>query len=174
MALDVYGLTRRRDAATLNQFVDEYVDRVASANRGDEELILKPLDAQSAGWERVPARSNDHILEVGLSYPRRAFVAYFTALSKHHQTGIERVIVGFTQDNQLALGLSVYGGQSGDSKDDEDYHELRARMVLARIVETYDCHIGLILLESPPPASEREFRHAEAHLPVDFLAIYGE
>jgi len=40
MALDVYGLTRKRDATTLNRFLDAYVDRAAAEDRGNEELDL--------------------------------------------------------------------------------------------------------------------------------------
>jgi hypothetical protein len=45
MALDVYGLTQRRDVATVNRFLDEYVDRGAEEDRRGEELAREPLDA---------------------------------------------------------------------------------------------------------------------------------
>ncbi len=38
--LDIYGLTKHRDAATIDKFLDAYVDRAASEDRGDEELML--------------------------------------------------------------------------------------------------------------------------------------
>ena len=38
MALDVYGLTRLRDLATLGRFLDEYVDR--PANNTNSALVL--------------------------------------------------------------------------------------------------------------------------------------
>lgn len=109
MALDVYGLTRHRDAVTLNRFLDEYVDRVASADRGDEELLLEPLDARPGAMEGEvePSLTLSHILERGLAHPRRAFTAYLTCLPACRQAGIERVILSFTWDDQVVLGLSV-------------------------------------------------------------------
>ncbi len=159
MALDVYGLTRQRDVATLNRFLDEYVDRAASADRGDEELMLEPLNVrpgESEGpegqWEWEPSRTLSHILVRGLAHPRRAFTAYLTCLPVCQQTGIERAILGFTRDDQLVLGLSFDGGQ------EEADEEARAHELLAHLATAYRCHLGLILLEAPPPLSEAEFR----------------
>ncbi len=173
MALDVYGLTRHRDMATLNRFLDEYVDRAANADRGDEELMLEPLDMPSAGtqweWEWEPSLTLSHIVERGLAYPRRAFTSYFSCLPAYHQAGIERVILSFTRDKQLVLGLSVSIGR--DEADDEA-DEARANELLVHLAQAYQCHLGLILLEEPPPMSEAEFRQAANTLPVIFFTSY--
>ncbi len=175
MALDVYGLTRQRDIATLNRFLDEYVDPAANADRGDEELMLEPLDVfpeatEGPWWERwdwEPAQTLSHILERGLDYPRRAFTAYIECLPACHQMGIEQGILGFTRDNQLVLGLSVYSGR--EDADEELAHEL-----LAHLAEAYGCHLGLILLEAPPPLSEAEFRQPSETLSVMLRASFEE
>lgn len=167
MALDVYGLTKHRDAATLNRFLDEYVDRAANADRGSEELLLEPLDARPGAmeWEVEPSLTLSHILERGLAYPRRAFTAYLSCLPAYRQVGIERVILGFTRDDQLAFGLSV-------SSEEWEIDEALAHELLAHLAEVYQCHIGLILLETPPPMSEAEFRRANETLPVNFFTIF--
>lgn len=173
MALDVYGLTRQRDASTLNRFLDEYVDRAANADRGDEEILLEPLDAHSRETERQEgqgewesSRTLSHILERGLAYPRRAFTTYLTCLPACHGAGIERAILGFTRDNQLVLGLSVYSGQ--EEADAAQAHEL-----LGHFAEAYGCHLGLILPEEPPPLSEAEFRQPRETLHVVFRTSFG-
>src|SRR5690348_16601558 len=152
MALNIYGLTRQRVATTLNRFLDEYVDRAANADRGDEELMLEPLAPHSGErerpegqweWEWEPPRTLDRILEWGLAHPRRAFTAYLTCPPACHETGIERAILGFTRDDQLVVGLSVYSGQ-------EEADETRAHELLAHLAEVCGCHLGLILLETPP------------------------
>ncbi len=108
VALDIYGLTKQRDLATLNRFVDEFVDRAANDDRGDEERDLEPVDARpeetQARWEWVPSLTLGHILELGLAYPRRAFTAYLKCLPACHDARIERAILGFTRDDQLVLG----------------------------------------------------------------------
>lgn len=43
--LDIYCLTKRRDADTINSFLDRYVDRAQNEDREDEELMIRRLDA---------------------------------------------------------------------------------------------------------------------------------
>lgn len=175
MALDVYGLTRLRDASTLNRFLDEYVDRAANADRGDEELDLEPLDMRpeemEARWEWVPSLTLGHILELGLAYPRRAFTVYLKCLPACYEARIERAILAFTRDDQLVLGVSVSTGENMQEGEWEA-GEARARELLAHLAEAYRCHLGLILLEWPPPWSEAEFRQPADTLPVNFHASF--
>lgn len=175
MALDVYGLTRQRDAATLSRFLDEYVDWAANADRGDEELNLQSLDWQSvktvARWELVPSLTLGHILELGLAYPRRAFTVYLKCLPACHEARIERAILGFTQDDQLVLGLSVSTDENIQENEWES-DEMRAHELLAHLAAAYRCHFGLILLEMAPPLSEAEFRQPAPTLPVVIHASF--
>ncbi len=175
MALDVYGLTKQRDATTLNRFLDEDVDRAANADRGSEELEFEPLDARpeetQARWEWVPALTLDHILELGLSYPRRAFIVYLKCLPAHHEARIERAILGFTRDDQLVLGLSVSTGENM-REDEWDAGETQAHKLLAHFAEAYQCHLGLILLETAPPLGEAQFRQPAETLPIFFHATF--
>ncbi len=176
MALDVYGLTRYRNASTINHFLDEYVDRVAMAHRGGDELLLEALEPQfgeNEEWEAIPSISIAHVLEIGLAHPRRAFTAYFTSLPSCQERGIERAILGFTRDDQLTLGLSVSTGH-GMIESEWDAAEIQARALLAHFAEALHCHLGLILLECPPPMSESEFRHARETLPVNYFAVLAE
>ncbi|MEO6891198.1 MAG: hypothetical protein ABI324_19610, partial [Ktedonobacteraceae bacterium] len=76
--LDIYGLTKNRDAITINRFLDTYVDRAASNDRGDEELLMEPLLPTQPGtgfdaFESEPALTLSHIIDRGLAFPRRAF-----------------------------------------------------------------------------------------------------
>ena len=45
--VDIYGLTRHRDAGTINRFLEEYVDRGAHEDMGDEEIMMLPLGRKS-------------------------------------------------------------------------------------------------------------------------------
>lgn len=171
MALDVYGLTRRRDKTTIDRFLDEYVDRAASEDRGDEELRLEPLDTtaddEDEQLESEPAHSLSHIIERGLSYPRRAFTAYFTSPMTLQREGIERAIVAFTRDDQLVLRLSIYDG-------DYDADDAQAKAILSHLAQVYGCQLGLILIETPPPLSEMEFRTPSSDLWVAYHATFNE
>lgn len=149
--LDIYCLTKRRDADTINSFLDRYVDRVQSEDREGEELMIRKLDApadsdEMEDYEWEPALTLSHAVWRGLEYPRRAFNIYLKAKRRD----IDQAILGFTTDDQLVLGLSI---------DDEEKPENLecAKELLFLLAEDYGCHRGLILVEQPPPNSEEMF-----------------
>ena len=167
--LDIYALTRQRDRATIERFLDEYGDRAADEERGDEELLLEnPVyftenwTGQRSGpfpetaWEYEPAYTLSHIIERGLDHPRRAFTAYLTAKAPD----LDRIILAFTRDDQLVLGLAI------DDADEEarPENDVKAKALLAHLMQAYGGHAGLILVEDYPPMGEREF-HARARGP---------
>jgi hypothetical protein len=176
MELDVYGLTRQRDAATLNRFIDEYFDRAANADRGGEELLPEPLDAYAGEMENQqdvePSLTLAHILELGLAHPRRAFTTYLTCLPTFHQAEIEQVILGFTRDEQLVLGLSLAPIYTSTWDVDEAAEHAQALALLTHLAEAYQCRLGLGLLETPPPLSEAEFRQPIETWRVVFRASF--
>lgn len=158
--LDVYGLTRHRDAATIDRFLNAYVDRAKSEDRGDEELMLErllpiPPGTGDDAFEWEPALTLSRIVERGLAFPRRAFTVYLAPTA-----GIQpSVVLSFTADDQLILGLEI------DDEGARPENERRARELLAQLVERYACHCGLILIEEHPPRSEAAF-YARAKEPL--------
>ena len=54
--LDVYVVSSARDHETIKRFLNAYVDRAASEERGDEELIMVALD--SSGSRRLAMIGN--------------------------------------------------------------------------------------------------------------------
>lgn len=151
-ALDIYCLTKRRDADTINSFIDRFMDPSESEDREDEELMIRKLDAppcadgeQDYEWELALTLS--HALQRGLAYPRRSFNLYLKA----KQQDIDQVILGFTTDDQLVLGLSI------DDAEEKPENLERAKELLSLLAEDYGGHRGLILMEQPPPNSEEMF-----------------
>ncbi len=150
--LDIYCLTKRRDADTINSFLDRYVDRAQSEDREDEELMIRKLDApadsdgmQDYEWE--PALTLSHAVRRGLEYPRRSFNIYLKA----KRQDIDQAVLGFTTDDQLVLGLSI------DDGEERPENLERAKELLSLLAEDYGCHRGLILVEQPPPDREETF-----------------
>ena len=171
--IDIYGLTKHRDAETIGRFLDEFVDESAHEDMGDEELMLLPLGRRKWGtkylspevheqamrhdeayreqfhepeWEA--AASLRHVIQRGLDYPRRAFTVYL----RPRDPGIDDVTLSFTVDDMLILGISVDAEQEGR----------RGRELLGKIMQHYDCFLGMIAAEEAPPVSEGEFRSAGA------------
>ncbi|MCB9133889.1 MAG: hypothetical protein H6636_00585 [Anaerolineales bacterium] len=150
--LDVYILTRERNIETLNQFLDLYVDREASMDRGDEELMILPRDCVTAPkefdeWEWTPALNLKSMIWKGLDYPRRAFTIYLTPAYKN----IERVIVAFTQDDQLILGVSI------EDEEKSDANLELAKSFLHQLANNFNGIEGFIAWEEPPPILQAEF-----------------
>jgi hypothetical protein len=160
--LDIYLLTQHHTAETIQRFLDQYVDRAASDYRHGEEISVLPLNVKteremvsSDNMEAVPVSSLADILRYGLSQPPRAFYIHLVPKS----SPIAYVMLGFTTDGQLILGLSI---------DDEgmlDENLTTAIQLLHQMAQEYQGHLGLILVETPPPLSEIDFREA-AYLPL--------
>ena len=161
--LDVYVRSTHRDRETLRRFVDEYVDRAASEDRGDEQLMMLPLDltrreralsARTAGgdavwdaWDWEPAATLDHILERALSEPRRAFFVYLTSSDGRYAGGIN---LGFTTDDRVIFGVSI--------EDDEGEDALSsARRAMAELAEVFSADEGFVGAEVVAPLIEGAF-----------------
>jgi hypothetical protein len=69
---------------------------------------------------------------------------------------LRRVILTFTDEGALVLGLSI------DDEGAMPENEAKAKLLLAHLLEAYDCRMGLIIVESPPPGSEADFLEAQA------------
>jgi len=151
--LNIYCLTRRRDAETVNIFLDRYVDRPHSEDREGVALMVRKLDAPSDSdgvqdyeWEHAPTLT--HAVQRGLDYPRRSFALYL----KPKRPEIAGAVLGFTSDDQLVLGLSV------DDESERPENLERAKELLSGLAEEFNGHHGLILVEEPPPHSEDVFQ----------------
>lgn len=155
--LDIYALTALRDTATLNAFLDAFVDRAAAtAHLGGLELMVEPLGAtEPVGnheWQWAPVTSLEEIVDWGLCFPRRTFTTYLPWC----RGTVKSAILSFTADNQLIVGIAVY--------DDENGHlvtENAAKVLLDDLMRLVGAHRGLILAEGPPPRIEAEFAVAE-------------
>ena len=169
-SLDIYALVRRRDAATVNRFIDLYVDRARSEDRADEELMIVSLGASPSqsshrfpgrepayDWE--PALTLTHVIERGLQHPRRAFTVYLS--SRHEGNG--SVVLCFTTDDQLILGLSI------DDEGKKPETKAVAVSMLDRLMVEFDGPLGIILVEIPPPMSEAELVALQQHPMTEFF-----
>lgn len=148
--LDIYVLTDRRDLPTITAFLDRYVNRKASEDRGGEMLSMRRLGAAGEGadaWEEEPALTLTHIVRRGLDHPRRCFTVYLKA-----KLGVDRVILGFTQDDRVVFGLSI------DDAEERPEADKRAKSLLNTLAKSCGARIGLVACEEPPPSSEAEFQ----------------
>ena len=130
--LDVYVISPARSRETIDRFLDAYVDRNASDDRGNEELMFLALDLSgqpSTGddWDWEPSRSLGHIVERGLDFPRRAFSVYLKPL--------DQVIFGLSMDDE--------GGKPENLE--------RAKKLLHEMAERLAATHGFIGVEQEPP-----------------------
>jgi hypothetical protein len=168
--LDAYILTRHRDAATIGRFLDGYIDRLANEDRADEDLLMETLPIASGAtdqpvtYEWEPALTLSHSVQRGLDYPRRAFPLYL----RPKNPAIDTVIVGFTRDDLLVLGLTILEERL-DAADDTA--ERQARQLVHELARDYEGYLGVVLVDDPPPLSEADFRAKAQHSP---RTLYNE
>jgi hypothetical protein len=151
---DVWVITSHRSADTLARFLAGFVDRAAAEDRGDEQLMLRPLDRSSTDfiitastapgdisrwfkesfdWE--PALTLTHSIQRGLSRPWRAFSLFNLPCSR---PDLMAASIGFTPDGELVLGV-----EARTRKD--------AVAWLTRLAEEFDADLGLV--SGQPPQS---------------------
>jgi hypothetical protein len=154
--LDIYGLTDHRDLLTINRFIDLYVDRQASEDLSDEELMMEPLrpDGEIGSGREVgegekgePALTLTHSISRGLDHPRRAFALYLKAKNPR----LSRAILCFTQDDKLILGLSL----EELSMQVDEIEEAKA--ILKLLMRELNCTAGAIATNHYPPRWGQEF-----------------
>jgi hypothetical protein len=163
--LDIYILTRQLDLNAINQFIDEYVDRAASEDRGDEELMLVSsiLDSNTMDEKEVeewiPALTLSHSIQIGLSlsfdHPGRAFTIYLQTQSQYAE--IIGALICFTSDQQLIFGLAI------DDEGAKPENLSAAKVLLERLATAYKGHLGLIAVHQPPPQNEEGFKRASQY-----------
>jgi hypothetical protein len=144
--LDVYVVSKCRDRASIERFLEAWIDRAASEDRGDEELMLLPLNATGApaelnGWDWEPALTLTHAIERGLERPPRAFALYLNP----RDPVVDGVTLAFTTDDEVVFGLSV------DDPDARDDRLAFAKDLLQRLAQDFDAHGGYVAAEEPAP-----------------------
>lgn len=152
--LDIYVISAARNRETIERFLDTYVNRAASENRGNEELMILPLDAtdtprELAGWEWEPSATLSHIVDRGLDFPRRAFCVYLSARDRS-PTG---ATLGFDASNNVIFGLSL------DDEGAKPENEERAKSLLLEMAKMFDASTGFVGVEEPAPI------HPGPHVP---------
>lgn len=144
--IDIYVLTPRRDRETLERFIERYVDRPASSERRDEDLMIRTLagGAESYAPERIGGL--EQALGRGLDRPPVCFPLYLRSKPEY-----DRAIIGFTADGKLALSLSL------DDWEEKDETLERAKVLMDELAREFGGTLGFIRVEEPPPFDEAEF-----------------
>jgi hypothetical protein len=144
--LDIYVISPVRDRETIERFLDAYVDRVASEDRGDEELSLVTLDlsgqpSRGDAWDWEPSENLTHIVERGLQFPRRAFSVNLKTLD----ASLAGATLAFDVDNQVIFGVSM------DDEGAKAENMERAKTLLHEMAQRLGATRGFIGVEEPPP-----------------------
>ena len=142
-SLDVYVVVDRT-RSILDSFIDAYVDRAGSEDRGDEQLMMVPLGVDPTephGWDWEPAGTLTAAIERGLTQPWRAFDIYLKSRQPHH----DGACISFTLDGRAILGVSIDDASEADENLD------LAKELLARLASEFSADSGFIGAEEPPP-----------------------
>jgi hypothetical protein len=135
-----------RDRETIERFLNAYVERAASEDRENEELMMLALDSsgQPTGgdnWDWESSKTLTHIIERGLQFPRRAF----SVSLKTRDASLAGAILGFDADNQVICGVSI------DDEGAKTENLEHAKTLLHEMANALGATHGFIGLEEPPP-----------------------
>lgn len=155
--IDVYGLTDYRNKEVLELFIAAFTDRSSVEDRGDEELMIlhDTIDREKTDDEYtwLKAETLTKAIETGLADPATCFTLYFSS----NQPEIEQVMISFSLDGKLILGLSIE--EFADEYETISNAPLAMKLA-ARLQETFHCRKTYFEIESPPAHTESEFHSA--------------
>ncbi len=154
--IDIYTLTNNRDKKTIESFLSNYTDREAIEDQKDGELMILPNDRNRKSinsdekyvWTKAISVTNS--INIGLADSENCFTMYLSSNKKD----IDLVILTFTQDGKLILGLSIFEYQDDDSTIDN--YEL-AETLCRKIENDYSGVFSYFGLEASPANNVEEF-----------------
>jgi hypothetical protein len=143
--LNIYVVSNARNRETIERFLTVYVSLEESEDRGDEELMILPLNASDSQgeldtWEWEPSKTLTYIVERGLQYPRRAFTVSLKTLDSSFETAT----LAFTTDDRVIFGISL----DDEGARPENLH--RAKELMHEMARSYGAQNGFIGVEMPP------------------------
>lgn len=153
MCIDIYTLSKQRTLHNIEKFLNLFCDRKAIEHREDEELSLIPLGtneksilSENYDAEWLKAKTVTNSIRIGLQNPHRAFAIYYPSNKKY----ISQVILSFTYDGYIILGLSV--------EESIISNPLKNAIRLLKYIKSHFFGIsGFIIYEEPPPRSKAGF-----------------
>ena len=109
-ALNIYVLSRERNLASVDTFINGFCDRTAIEDRKDEEITAVPLGtpAESVAMDRYDSESFKAVsvtqsIKFGLDNPTRGFALYYPSSRQF----LSQTILTFTIDQGIIFGASV-------------------------------------------------------------------
>lgn len=157
--LDIYVISPARNPIAIEIFLCDYVDRPASEDRGDEELMMLPLGArerpgQHDAWKWLPVATLQDVIDAGLRQPLRAF----SVALKAQDPSLAGAQLAFTSDEKVVFGLSI------DDEGCRPEHLMRAKLLLNELARKFDGESGFIGVEEPAPITGK--------IPAHRLVLY--
>lgn len=153
--IDIYILLDRRDQESIERFLNMYTCREDIEDLGDGELFILPKGKKRSEMTKddyawVPAKTLTSALNIGLSDTKNCFSLYLNS----NVQGIENVIITFTQDAKLILGLSI--NEYSDNKETLENYDL-ANQLSSSLLKEFDGKASYFALEGCPADNEEDF-----------------
>ncbi|MDH6309600.1 hypothetical protein M2451_001966 [Dysgonomonas sp. PFB1-18] len=148
---DIYGLSKKRDRETIEKFLDYFCYRDEIENLGkDEGIFILESEDYNIQEDFIPVKTLSEVIDFGINNPNQAFAFYLSQPLKN----VESVILCFTYDNQIVLGVSVEVNRIENDRFIDN--SAICDQLAATIVKLTSAHKTIMGLELPPPRSESE------------------
>lgn len=160
--LDIYAMSQLKVEAVIQDFLREYIIYEENEDREDEEIMYIANPEEVIDYpESKLAVTLTNLIQKGMAIKNLGFTIYL----KPADQKLESVILTFTYDDKVIFGLSMEDEGAKQSTFDE------CKLLLEKLMEDYNCFLGVIVSETPPPSSEAVFREYLNNPLTDFFVL---
>ena len=139
---DIYGFSRKRDRALIEQFLSKYAMRQAIENRPDQDFGVYSEGRNGLVDQLISVQTLTEVIDYGIQHAHACFVFYIGDGLKQH---IHNLILKFTSDACFIFGVCI-----------EDYYE-SAVAIEQELKTLLSLEKTSIQIEYPPADNEVEF-----------------
>lgn len=149
MYYDIYGLSRGRDAPTIERFLQHFCQREQLEPLINQWLQVWTPEGRFLDEVERPLTTVAEVVAYATAHPTHCFVWYQLHAVR---ADLHSVLLKFTTDAQLVCGLCIAAGNPGG----EDTLP-QAQQLEAELRQVVGAHNSYIAVEYPPADSEAEF-----------------
>ena len=149
MFYDIYCLSRGRDAATIERFLQHFCQRAQVEPLVNQWLQVWTSDGRFLDEVECPLTTVAEVVAYATAHPTHSFVWY---QQQAVRADLYSVLLKFTTDAQVVFGLCIAERQV-DGSDNLP----QAQQLAAELWHVTAAHNSYIAVEYPPASSETEF-----------------
>ena len=149
LCYDIYAISNHRTTKTIEQFLTHFGDRAEMEDKSGHEIMVDAQPAYAVDERVIPIQTLTQVIDYGVAHPQQGFSFY---ISKHLKTKLRYLILKFTYDQKMIVGISV---ELTDAQQNDNYP--LACILEEELVALTNAYASSIQVECAPADDEEEF-----------------